>query len=272
MGRRAERKRRFLTAHPLCCFCGGKQAATTIDHIPARGLFLGRVWPDGYEFPACEACNAGASDDELLMSVAIRIFLHKEPSEQEERELELALSGVKHRHPNLLRQFRELTRVETRRFLRERGHGTTLANGGELYVMNIPPEMSEAYGRYGTKLAKALHYLHAGKITPATAEIKVRALTNADLIKLPFPADVLNILTNGTQIGRGTTSLAEQFSYRFAITDDAEASAFWVTFGESTAMLLAVFSDAERYARTKATRLAGRQVDAQVVAVLDTVT
>lgn len=198
------------------------------------------------------------------MSVAIRIFLHREPTTQQERELELALSGVKARKPHLIAQFKELSRMETRRFMRERGASMTLPGGGEVYVMNIPPEMGEAYTRYGTKLAKALHYFHTKRIAPSTSAIKVRALTNAELIKLPFSADSLNILTNGAEVRRGNTSLADQFSYKYAITDDAEASAFWVMFGESTAMLLAVFSDAERYEQTKAARLRAGQADSQI--------
>jgi len=144
----------------------------------------------------------------------------------------------------------------------------TLPRGGEVYVMKIPPEMGEAYTRYGTKLAKALHYLHTKRIAPSTAAIKVRALTNADLIKLPFSADILNILTSGAQVRRGNTSLTDQFSYKYAITDDAEASAFWVTFGESAAMLLALFSDGERYERLKAARLRAADAGSEFIASL----
>jgi hypothetical protein len=271
MGRRAERKRRFLDAHPLCCFCGGTTAAATIDHIPARGLFLGRVWPDGYEFPACEACNAGASDDELMMAVAVRVLLFRDPSSTETQELENALSGLKYRLPHVLKKFRESSRVQARRFLRERGIETT--NGGtELFVMHVPEEIQSAAMRYGAKLAKALHYKHTGQIAKCTAAVKVKVMTNADLMAPTFPLESLSVLTNGAVIQRGVTSLKGQFDYRFAITEDARASAFWALFGESTAMLLAVFSDSQEYEQHKAARLAARAGGLSLLEGLDQVT
>jgi hypothetical protein len=39
MAQRTSRKARFLKEHPLCCFCGGTRAATTLDHVPPRLAF-----------------------------------------------------------------------------------------------------------------------------------------------------------------------------------------------------------------------------------------
>jgi hypothetical protein len=227
-----------------------------VDHIPARSLFQGKQWPEGYVFPACAACNSGASDDELLMGVAVRILVGRAPTAEEQRELENALSGVRHRMPNVLRAFRERSRVETRRFFRENGVDQRSLAPDELYLMEIPREIQEAEARYGAKLGKALHYMHTRRIAPADAAVKVKVFTNVDLIKPNFPVETLRILTNGAVIQRGDTSLHERFTYRFAVTDTGEASAFWIVFGESTAMLVGVFSDGQRYEQRRADRLA----------------
>jgi hypothetical protein len=60
------RKKRFLINHPFCCFCGGTEAATTIDHIPPKACFPDGYWPDEFEFPACQACNQGSRRDDQL--------------------------------------------------------------------------------------------------------------------------------------------------------------------------------------------------------------
>jgi hypothetical protein len=36
-------------------------------------MFERRWWPEGYEFPSCEKCNSGSSDDDLLVSFFARM-------------------------------------------------------------------------------------------------------------------------------------------------------------------------------------------------------
>ena len=36
-------------------------------------MFQDRHWPEGFEFPACEGCNAGTRDDDLLIAMLARI-------------------------------------------------------------------------------------------------------------------------------------------------------------------------------------------------------
>ena len=63
-----DRKRRehFFAKHPFCCFCGGATPAIEEDHIPARHLFRGRQWPEGYV--SCMRClQRRVLADELVM-------------------------------------------------------------------------------------------------------------------------------------------------------------------------------------------------------------
>jgi hypothetical protein len=252
MGQRSKRNAEFLAAHPVCCFCGGGKSSETIDHIPARALFLNRQWPEGYAFPACAACNAASRDDERLMALAVRIKISENYSDQAIAELERSVEGVRYRFPELARRFRELSRVETRQYLRERGvKGPT----GEIYVVEPPQELFDATNRYGAKLAKALHFKHTGSIVPAGAAVQCTTVTNGALLKEDFPKSILELLQSAPRIERHKTMLDDQFTYRFAIVESGDAAGYWVVWGESIGMLLAVFEDAERYAEVRATRM-----------------
>ena len=155
MGHKSAKKPRFFDRHPTCCFCG-MAPSQTIDHIPARGLFLNRQWAEGYEFPACTACNSGSSDDELMMSLLVRLRLAAGASPQAHKEVANAISGLKHRMPELQRQFKEVSRTQTRQYFRERGLSSPRLPGvGELYLMKPPDEVWRGVERYGLKLGKA---------------------------------------------------------------------------------------------------------------------
>ena len=60
------KKKRFLIGHPYCCFCGGTEASTTIDHVPPKACFPDGYGPEEFEFPACEACNQGSKREDQL--------------------------------------------------------------------------------------------------------------------------------------------------------------------------------------------------------------
>ena len=73
MGSATRRRKLFLTANPVCAFCGGCTPATTIEHCPPRAMFQHKQWPEGFEFPACEACNKSSSDDDLVVAMLARM-------------------------------------------------------------------------------------------------------------------------------------------------------------------------------------------------------
>jgi hypothetical protein len=60
------KKKRFLQSHPYCCFCGGAEPSSTIDHVPAKACFPDGYWPEDFEFPACDACNRGSKKHDAL--------------------------------------------------------------------------------------------------------------------------------------------------------------------------------------------------------------
>lgn len=262
MGRHSARKREFLSLHPICCFCGGGAKAVTEDHIPARSLFFSRRWPEGYVFPACMSCNAGASDDELVMSALVRIGGQNSPTEDHQAELERALSGLRFRLPAVFHALTELSRVDTRRYLRSRGiQGTLIPGVGEAYLLRVPDEVIAITERYAAKLGRALHYLHTGKIVPATGSVVTKVFTNADLLNSDIPGKFFAVLGGVPVLKRDVTPLESQFTYRYGITSGGEGAGYWISFGESMAVMAAVFLDEAEYQRRKAERHAATAGD-----------
>jgi hypothetical protein len=73
VGEARNKRLRFLAVHPVCCFCGGVEAATTIDHVPAPTCFPGREAPETFEFPACTACQGTTRLDELVCGFYVKL-------------------------------------------------------------------------------------------------------------------------------------------------------------------------------------------------------
>jgi len=64
--RRLSKTQRFLLEHPYCCFCGGAEPSTTIDHVPPKACFPDGYCPEELEFPACDKCNGESRRDDQL--------------------------------------------------------------------------------------------------------------------------------------------------------------------------------------------------------------
>lgn len=260
MGQRSKLRRdAFFAKHPTCCFCGGIAPAIEIDHIPARHLFRERQWPVGYEFPACAECNDASAMDELIMGFLVRIARDTRTPE-DEKELEKAIRSVHDRHPHIVNGMRELSRIETRKLLRERG--LSIASFGDLYAVTMPADLIDVPQRYGNKLGRALYYLHTGRIVPPGGGVTVKAITNIDFISPIFPRERFNILNGKPVLTRAGKSLEDQFVYRYAVPVDGLAAGFLVQFGQSAALVILVYEDEVAYQERVAARQAVASVDA----------
>lgn len=248
MGSGKARREAFLREHPFCCFCGGSVTAVEEDHIPARHLFRGRQWPEGFVFPACSACNDSSSMDELVLGWLVRIQV-SESSAADEEEMARTLDQLNRRRPEWVHQMQELSRTETRQLLREKGVKPGEIGSGELYVVTMPQEFIEASQRYAEKLGKALYYRHVGRCLPSTGFVKAKVSTNTEFMSPAFPWKNMQIVDGRPALARSGKSLADQFDYRYAIPSDGGGAFFIVKFGESMVMTLMVADDEEDYRR-----------------------
>lgn len=267
-GARSNRRKNFFADHPKCCFCGGAVTATTEDHVPGRSLFLERLWPSGYVFPACVRCNNETSRDEALLAWLVRIRL-SDFSPATEREFEKFTLELTRRFPEIWAGINLHSRVETRRLLREMNLPTSMPGVTDLvHSMNLPDQVKEASERYGAKLGKALHYRHTRKIVPTNAVINSKMFTNVNALGPSLPAQVFSFLTGEAEIQRASTSLKDQFDYRFAVVEEGEASAFVISFGESMVIVVGIFVDPARYEEAHAAERLSQQPTAVVSPVL----
>lgn len=125
-------------------------------------------------------------------------------------------------------------------------------------MIKPPEELWQGADRYGMKLAKALHYMHTGQVATAKAAIVCKIVTNGSLLKKDFPQSIASMFTERGDVKRAKTSLEDQFSYQYGVVEETKASGFWIGWGGSIAMLLAVFPDGADYERRKFIRKVAR--------------
>ena len=230
--RKNKRKAAFLKAHPRCCFCGGEEPATTVDHVPSRQTFRLKSRPRGLEFPACEQCNHTTGTHELVAALISR-FMEVEPCNVSEKdELKKLFSSVVNNRPGLLQElvpswrqqydFDSLIHPE-----KPFGGGVVNANG---------PLLNESMQIVGAKLCKALHYQHTNKIVPITGVIYVRWYSNYDRITGNVPDTLINQLPEPSTLTQGTWNVSDQFEYSFNVSEDGKLGIYFATFQQSFAI------------------------------------
>jgi hypothetical protein len=244
MGRKQERRQTFLQQHPVCCFCGGSQRATTEDHFPPRAIFHDRQWPEGYVFPACASCNAATAKHELLVSMLARLGSNARATTHYD-ELKQLVQAVANNFPGILESMR-MSLSEKRAWLRDNSgrlaQGSTSADIGLESASD--PRIEEAVEQFGRKLFLALFYYHTQKIVPNRGGIVFRWTTNGSDLDEVFPRNVLQPLLSGfPSLLRTKTTLDDQFFYRYAIAEASEAAVFLTLFNDTLAMLGFVFCD-----------------------------
>lgn len=244
MGQAKSRKQQFLTAHPTCCFCGGVAVATSIDHQPARTIFLGREWPEGYEFPACDSCNQGSSTSELVAGLITRLGeTDGVTREAEDAEFMAHLRGVRNNAPASADLV--MSEDDVREWLRSRNvPEPSDAALTDIPVVRLPPEAARDVRLFGSKLALALHYKHTGIIVPRTGGVALQIHTNERLhFQGPLEESLRQYLKRRALIRRNGRSLESQFGYIYGITADLNVGVYYCAFRRSIAILMVVAID-----------------------------
>lgn len=132
-------RQKFLLHHKRCCYCGAP--STTTDHCPPRSFFLGRKWPEGYEFPACNSCNQQARLDEQLLGVLTRVSVREdEATGLARQEWQKLVEGVRNNQPEVVEEWLSLSRNDIRRSFRKRfgDLGERLRNSGWEHYTSAP--------------------------------------------------------------------------------------------------------------------------------------
>lgn len=237
MSSKRDKKKLFLAQHPFCCFCGGKIRAQEIDHIPSRVLFDNRQWPEGYEFPACVACNRATRHAEQVVAMLSRIFPDAR-TEEGAREVEERTRAVAHNYPGLLEEMRPSVR-QVRDAIEKYGiQKSAGASAADMPLLHVGgPLVNSTVEQFGRKLFLALYYKHTRTILPAEGGIAVRWYSNLQIENEEIPRQLAEIVRVVPTLERCNTNLCDQFFYRYGITDTQKLAVFLAFFRRSFAVL-----------------------------------
>ena len=226
---RAQKLTAFLVEHPICCFCGGETPATTEDHIPNRAFFAERNWPEGYIFPACEACNHGTAENEGIVSTIARTGPHSGQAPDVEQVMDRIRSLGTNR-PDVVRELLSATAGQKRRSLR-RADIEKPSNGLLSEFKMIKPDgplVSHAIHIYCAKLSLALYYLHTGHIASKSSQVSILWFSNGNWMNEDVP-DLFREFPNAVaDLERNKRQLSDQFQYSYVNIIDGKGGIFYV--------------------------------------------
>jgi hypothetical protein len=167
----------LLARQPYCIFCGGGVLATTREHCPPRGLFEAKVAPEGFVFSACEECNGGTSDEDLLVALMSQFNPRRE---QPSGRVEGLLRATARQAPTAIPRL--LSATQARQAARAAGLRPAK---GQLYqdlpIAEITPPLEEAIKSLARKLTKAVYFQQTGKIFPANGAVLLRRFSNIEM-------------------------------------------------------------------------------------------
>jgi len=196
-------------------------------------MFQFREWPEGFEFPACDACNGGTSDDDLLVAWLGRIRMHDDQGNQDNRVPGL-MSQINKQHPSLFQKMR-FSAAEARSKNRELGK--TPAPGQlhqEASGVRVTEEMHRAVCTLARKLSKGIFYNYVGRIFPDDGCLIMNWFSNADLDrdgKYPMFEMLRTFSGEAPALARGGRFLNDQFEFKLTRSPDQAIFVLQAKFG-----------------------------------------
>lgn len=226
-----KRKREFLKQHPICFNCG-TAAATTEDHVPSRECFVGRHFPDGFVFPACEPCNAKISSIEQGMALLIRVA-DQDESRVDQAVMEKLIRGVRNNTPDLLpREFD--TDADREKAIADSGWvpGPGETND-DAPVMALGPGWKAAVHAFARKLTLALHYRELGRPLPLDHHIRTEFFQFTDHAAPEIVEQFQAMLPEYRTGERRNFDFGDQFQYIVGRSDEEGVFAFLAQLARS---------------------------------------
>jgi hypothetical protein len=245
MGEAKNKKQRFLAAHPRCCFCGGEERATTIDHVPPRTCFPDRIGPEGYEFPACDRCQRVSRFDELALGFFVQLVEPEESNYRKDQSAK-ALRGLINNLPHLVPDFDlpgPVKRRAYRDFDAEKPKGMFAS---ELPVVGVPEEVHEYLLRYARKMACALFYREMGRAAPLDYDVWAtwsQGQNRAHMAAWRKFAEMTPLISKG---GRTNLNFGNKFGYRCNKKESPDLFAAIAQFGGGLAIAMVIVNPDSR--------------------------
>jgi hypothetical protein len=235
VGQKKRKTAAFIERHPVCCFCG-QADAETIDHVPNRACFVGREYPEEFEFPACNSCNSATREADHVFGFYVRC-LDQDGSTYRQDEFQRLISGMRNNYPEALPNA-DLTANQVRRGLRHRGD--VLPQGmllSDVPLVGVPTSFDGYASTSAAKLTRALYYREMGVIAPASHFVMTRWFDFASP-KAPEAIAAFAAIFPRLTVGRRTnTDIGLQFLYRWDQGADGEVFGFIAQFSRAILIL-----------------------------------
>lgn len=159
MAQKLGKKARFLKEHPYCCFCGGGRPAVTVDHVPPKACFPVGFSPEGFEFPACEACNNGTSQFDSIFGLYSLLGDFRTHTPDDIKRIEKLRYELGKRYPDAFSD-------PSTHFPIHRA-GSIITPVPVAFSVGATPLVQQSIEKMGEKLTHALFYREMGKpLTP----------------------------------------------------------------------------------------------------------
>ncbi|OYX48063.1 MAG: hypothetical protein B7Y90_11565 [Alphaproteobacteria bacterium 32-64-14] len=228
--RKRDRHSEILRADPFCVFCGGRRAATTIDHQPPKIFFRGKRHPDDFEFAACADCNHGVSDLEQVTALWINL---SGQGHLDAEGLHKKIAGVYNNNRDALPSKMD-DRAAWRNAAKKFGVQLPLgADFSDFPIVRLPTEAKVAFLLSGAKIAIALYRKQLGRPFPRDGRVDVRFDAN---IRHAWP-DRANELSKLTPFISTTSfqreDLSSQFAYRWSYTEELSTFLVMIQLGSA---------------------------------------
>lgn len=216
-----------LSANPWCVFCGGRQPAETVDHIPPISVFTGRDRPKGLEFSACHSCNQGTRRYDQVFALLSRFHGDEEGSEQYQNDIQQLIIAISNNYPEIIT---ELT-----------GAAHPSYNQGAL--LEVGPNIFNTISHIGAKIGLALHFELKKRIVPLHGGVLVSPIFNFEAMQEGLPSEILAFFPHEKTLMQGKKSVPNQFTY--SSLHEGNISAHWVTFRQAFGLQIFVVEDLE---------------------------
>lgn len=238
----------FLNQHPFCCFCGGVVPATTRDHVPPKISFIDKAWPDGFEFPACEPCNASTRllDQEFAMLGSFG-GLEKDLPHGRVAHFAKVFQAVANNNMELALGL-SMSANDKRNAMDALGQplmrGSTYK---EFPIVNLTDRARLALQTISFKIGCALHYKHLGEPLPETGKVVSGHRTNFTILT----KGGLRGMEENTSLAvipkRNGQDLSSQFAYRVGVHRKNRIGLFVCKFRDSFQLEIMTFATPPAY-------------------------
>lgn len=224
---RRTKQRRFLAEHPDCYFCGGASPATEIDHVPPRACFPDGYAPEGFESPACKACNESTvKQDQIfgLYSMLMDFDGSKMWRAKDLDKMRRLRQGIANNYPDALPD--EAAAFPVNRV------GCIITPAPVAFSLPMTPAAKNAIEATCRKLTHALYFREAGKILTRhhqflSAEYQPQREGTQDLNGL-----LMSLLPNLIVGGRpNIKKYGDRFRYIFGYKHEGDLFLYAAQFG-----------------------------------------